>query len=209
MPVAGIPATFDGLARHNLLNAMQAMAAALEFGIEPHLVRDAMAGFSMGIDTTPGRLNFHHGLGFPVLMDFVQTIDGMRRFCEFVSALKINGKRILVMSVLGRHDDETIRGFARFAAPVFDHFVCRNYGFTFKRPEDEIPDLLRDQLLLEGVAETAITIIHNDTEAMDAALGMAGVNDLVALMCGHEFQKYWQEISSFRERAAGPEKVME
>lgn len=199
---ADIPAAFGGIARHNLLNAMQAMAAALEFGIDVRTVREAMAGFSMGIETTPGRSNFYHGLGFPVLMDFVQTIDGMRRFCEFVRGLNVDGRRILVISVLGRHDDETIRGFARHAASAFDHFVCRNYGFTFKRPPEEIPELLRDQLLKEGVPEGAITIILNDTEAMDFALGMAREGDLVAMMCGHEFQKYWQEIASFPERAA-------
>ena len=103
--------------------------------------------------------------------------------------------------MLGRQDDDTIRGFARYAASAFDRFVCRNYGFTFKRDQDEIPNLLRHQLLKEGVDDTSITIIHNDTEVIDAALGMAREGDLVAIMCGHEFQKYWQEISSFSERS--------
>lgn len=198
MPVAEIPALFGGAARHNVMNAMQAMAAALEMGIELPAVRKAMAAFSMSIDNTPGRLNLHEGLGFPVLLDFVQNLDGMRAMCEFADSIPASGKRILVISVLGRHKDETVREFARYAAASFDRFICRNYGKTFEhRGKDEIPNLLRDGLMREGVDESCISIILDERPAIEAALAMGRPGDLVVIMCGIRPQENWQQISDF------------
>lgn len=198
MPVDEIPASFGGAARHNVMNAMQAMAAALELGIEWPAVRTALAAFSMDIDNTPGRLNLHQGLGFPVLLDFVQNLDGMRTLCEFADRIPASGKRILVISVLGRHDDETVRNFARYAAASFDRFICRNYGKTYAhRGKDEIPKLLRDDLMREGVDESCISIVLDEAPAIDAALAMGQPGDLVVVMCGIRPQENWRQISEF------------
>ncbi len=205
MPVDQIPASFGGAARHNVMNAMQAMAAALELGIEWPAVRTAMAAFSMNIDNTPGRLNLHQGLGFPVLLDFVQNLDGMRTMCEFADRIPASGKRILVISVLGRHDDETVRNFAHYAAASFDRFICRNYGKTFEhRGKDEIPRLLRDGLMREGVDESCISIILDEAPAIDAALVMGQPGDLVVIMCGIKPKENWQQISEYGRRAKVP-----
>jgi cyanophycin synthetase len=196
MPVNEIPATFGGAARHNVMNAMQAISAALELGIEWPAVRSAMATFSMSIEATPGRLNLHPGPGFPVLLDFVQNLDAMRTLCEFADRMPVSGKRILVASVLGRHDNETVRSFARYAAASFDRFICRNYGKTFEhRSKDEIPKLLRDGLMREGVPESSITIVLDEKPAIDAALKMGRPGDLVVIMCGIKPRENWQQIS--------------
>lgn len=198
MPLHEIPASFDGRARHNVSNALQAMAASLEMGIAWPLIRTAMTSFSMSIDATPGRLNIHPGPGFPVLLDFVQNIDGLRVFCEFVESLAVSGKRILVMSVLGRHDNATVAEFARLAAAHFDYFICRNYGKTYAhRSKEEIPLLLRDALLAAGVAEQQIVIHLDEKPAVNHALELGRPGDLVAILCGIRPGDTWQQISEF------------
>jgi len=206
MPVNEIPATFGGAARHNVMNAMQALAAALELGIEWSAVRTALAQFSMSIDNTPGRLNLHRELGFAVLLDFVQNLDGMRTLCEFADRMPASGKRTLVISVLGRHDNATVAAFARYAAASFDRFICRNYAKTFEhRDHDEIPRLLRERLMAEGVAESCISIIPDEVQAIDAALAMGQPGDLVVIMCGIRPQENWQQICEFGRRLRSPD----
>jgi UDP-N-acetylmuramyl tripeptide synthase len=203
MPLNEIPASFNGAAVHNVSNALQAIAAALELGIAWADIRTAMADFSMSIDATPGRLNIHHGPGFPVLMDFVQNIDGMRVLCEFVQAQAVRGKRILVMSVLGRHDNATVSEFARLAAQNFDYFICRNYGKTYShRSKEEIPLLLREGLLAAGVNEQQIVIILDEQPAVNHALEMGQPGDLVVVLCGIKPRDTWQQISEFSSRLA-------
>jgi len=196
--VESIPATFNGTAKHNLSNAMQAIAAALELGIAWAVIKAAMTDFHMGIEATPGRLNIHSGPGFPVLLDFVQNIDGMRVLCEFVRAQPVTGKRILVMSVLGRHDNATVREFAHMAARNFDYFICRNYGKTYAhRSVEEIPLLLRDGLLEAGVSEQQIDIALDEPTALNRALEMGRPGDFVAMLCGIRPRDTWQMISDF------------
>ncbi len=201
MAVNDIPATFDGVARHNVINAMEAIAAALAYGTDPSVVRSAMAAFSMGIDSTPGRLNLYRGPGFAVLLDFVQNLDGMRRFCEFTGGLRIEGRRILVISVLARHSDATVREFARYAAAGFDHFICRDYSKLYDRQAGEIPQLLRAYLLEAGVDDSAIEIVLDERPAIDAALRLAQEGDLVAIMCGLNPQRIWDQVSDFARQS--------
>jgi cyanophycin synthetase len=201
MPVNAIPASFNGTARHMLSNALQAIAAALEMKIGWDSIHRAMQAFSLDIASTPGRLNLHDGAGFPVLLDFVQNLDAMRTLCKFTECQKILGKRILVMSVLGRHEDSTVREFARYAAEYFDYFICRNYGKTYAhRSLEEIPQMLRTTLLQLGVPAENIQLILEEAPAIDAALKLAGANDLVVIMCGIRPRDNWQQISEFAEQ---------
>lgn len=204
MPVSTIPATFDGTARHNVSNALQAIAAALELGIRWDDVHQAMTTFAMGVDSTPGRLNLHEACGFPVLLDFVQNLDGMRVLCEFVAGREVGGRRILVFSVLGRHDDATVREFARHAAQNFDFFICRNYAKTYPhRSLQEIPELLRTTLLEQGIAAENIRVILDEGPAIDAALKLATADDLVVILCGIRPRENWQQISDFATTNTG------
>jgi len=204
MPVIAIPATFDGTARHNVSNALQAIAAALELGITSDHIRKTMTAFAMGVDGTPGRLNLIEDCGFPVWLDFVQNTEGMKALCEFVASRKVRGKRILVLSVLGRHDDDTVREIARYAAQNFDFFICRNYAKTYAhRSLEEIPELLRTSLLEQGVAAGNIRVILDEVPAIDAALDLATVDDLVVILCGMRPRENWQQISDFASRKTG------
>jgi cyanophycin synthetase len=59
MPVASMPATFDGLARFNVSNAMHAIAACHLSGIGLRDIKTGMASFDMSFESTPGRVYFY------------------------------------------------------------------------------------------------------------------------------------------------------
>ena len=202
MPLKNIPAVFGGAARHNVSNAMQAIAAALLMGNDLAEVRSAMSSFAMGFDNTPGRLSFYPGLPFSVLLDFVQNIDGMRTLSRFIGTLDVKGKKILIVSVLGRHKNEMVKTFAQHVATNFDYFICRDYGTFYDREPGEIPRLLSNYLLESGVDSSAISIIQKEHDAIDAALNMARKGDLLTLMCGTKPHLAWRQFSEF-ERSLG------
>ncbi len=198
MPVNAIPACFDGAALHNVSNAMQAIATAMEMGIAWDAIHPAMSAFAMGVENTPGRLNLYRGLPFLVLLDFVQNLDGMKALCQFVETRKIRGRRILVFSVLGRHDNTTVKEIARYAVAHFDRFICRNFAKTYPhRTLEEIPNLLQTTLLEFGVPPEHVQVVIAEEPAIDAALRMARPGDLVTLMCGLRAKENWQQISEF------------
>jgi UDP-N-acetylmuramyl tripeptide synthase len=202
LAVAAIPATMQGKARHNLSNAMQAMAAALEMDLPWAAIATAMQGFAMSFENTPGRLNFLQGPAFTVLMDFVQNYACLEQLCAFTDRLDVAGKRIIVMSVLGRHADETIRDFARLASQSFDHFICRNYKLTFPhRSPTEIPEMLQHELLRCGVANENIVIELDEAPAIDRALAMAAHGDLVVVLCGLRTEETWRQLRESVEPA--------
>jgi cyanophycin synthetase len=164
-----------------------------------------MTGFAMSFENTPGRLNFLEGPGFNVLLDFVQNHACMEQLCAFTDQLNVKGKRILLMSVLGRHPDETVRTIARMASTSFDRFICRNYVKTFphRRPA-EIPEMLRDELIRCGVPAEHIAIELEETAATQRALQMASRGDLVVILCGIRPQAIWQQVTEFSSRAHPP-----
>ena len=88
-----------------------------------------------------------------------------------------------------------IAGAAAELAGHFDHYVCRNYTGTRGRGADEIPGLLKAGLRQAGVAESAITVIPDATEAIDFCLQMAADGDLLVLLPGNnEFESTWEKL---------------
>jgi len=79
-----LPATFNGCARHNIVNALHASAACYFTGAQPGAIRNALCQFRMNYENTPGRLNFYDELPFRALIDYAHNTDGVQYLCEFV-----------------------------------------------------------------------------------------------------------------------------
>ena len=184
MDVAQVPATFEGLVRYNVANALHAAAACHLAGIDHAAIRQGLAGFRMSSDTTPGRLNFFEGLPFRLLLDYAHNPDGVARLCEFVDRIPVTGRKILVFSAPGHNTVPVIAGNERSAAGHFDHYVCFNYQRNVSKGQEDVPRVLADTLRAHGVDSGCIEIESLEMDALEKIFRLARPGDFVVFLSG-------------------------
>ncbi|WP_373159553.1 hypothetical protein [Mycobacterium marinum] len=86
----------------------------------------------------------------------------------------------------------------------FDTYICHRDDNLRDREPDEVPELLRDALIAEGVAPDAISIIGEEEKALDAALEQAQPDDLVLYFC-EAITRCWKQIIHFTPKFTAPE----
>ena len=89
---------FDRVAESHLAAVGMAVAA----GIASETIRNALATFQTSYEQSPGRLNFHHGHPFTVMMDYAHNPAGLTHLKNLITGLKKNHNRVIgVLSASG------------------------------------------------------------------------------------------------------------
>jgi cyanophycin synthetase len=208
-----IPATLEGRALHNVQNAMFAAALAYHMGIDLENIRHGLRTFDSTFFQSPGRLNVYSEHPFKVIMDYAHNPAAVSMVCGVVDRFDVSGRKIVVLTMPGDRRDEDILEVAKIAAGHFDHYICRRDANTRGREPGEVPALLRQGLLDNGVAEEQIEIIEEEEAANNAALNMARAGDLLLILADH-VARSWKQIIYFKPgeevlRDATPAKVMD
>ena len=84
---------------------------------------------------------------------------------------------------------------------TFDHYICRRDDNLRGRKPDEVPQLLRDALIANGVPADQIQVIPDEQAAVDAALRQAETGDLL-LIFADAITRSWKQVIQFRPDAA-------
>jgi cyanophycin synthetase len=201
LPAHLIPATLEARAMHQVQNAMFAAAMAFSMGLKLENIRHGLQTFDTTFFQAPGRGNVFDEHPFKVILDYGHNAAAVEAMVQFVERLDTGGRRIVVLAAPGDRRDEDIRAIARILAGSFDHYVCRRDDSLRGRAPDEVPGMLRDTLLAEGVSADAIEVIPDEVEATDAALRAAHAGDLL-LVFGDNVARSWEQIVSFRPEEA-------
>jgi cyanophycin synthetase len=101
-----------------------------------------------------------------------------------------------VLAAPGDRRDEDIRAIADEASGHFDHYICRADDRRRGRGDDEVPTMLRDQLLANGIDAGAIDVIPDEVAAVARALNMAQEGDLVVLFAD-DVRRSWNQVIHF------------
>ncbi|HEV2607261.1 MAG TPA: cyanophycin synthetase, partial [Xanthomonadaceae bacterium] len=78
-----------------------------------------------------------------------------------------------------------------------DHYIVRRDDALRGRDGDEVPRIIANALIAAGVPEAAISRIHDEQEAIDAALQMGRAGDLI-LVFADALVRSWKQIIKFR-----------
>ena len=188
-----IPATMDGKATHNVQNAM--FAAALAYSLDKSLddIRDGLRTFNTTIFQAPGRMNVFDEHPFRVILDYGHNAAAIGSICQLVDRLEVPGRRICVLAAPGDRRDEDIQAIADVASGHFDHYICRADDSRRGRGDAEVPEMLRDQLLSNGVDPGAIEVIPDEVESVSSSLDMANEGDLVVLFVDN-ISRCWNQV---------------
>ncbi|MCE3004630.1 MAG: cyanophycin synthetase [Xanthomonadaceae bacterium] len=198
-----IPATLEGRALHNVQNAMFAAAIAYSMGIKLDAIRQGLRTFDSTFFQAPGRMNVFNEHPFKVLFDYGHNAHAVGVMADLAQRLDVTGRRIVVLAGPGDRRDEDLVAIADAVAGRFDHYICRRDDALRGRDGDEVPRIQARALEAKGVPKSAISVIPDEQEAIDAALRMGQPGDLL-LVFADALVRSWKQIIKFRPEGMAP-----
>jgi cyanophycin synthetase len=159
-------------------------------------IRHGLRTFNSTIFQAPGRMNVFDEHPFRVILDYGHNAAAIASICQLVDRLEVGGKRICVLAAPGDRRDEDILAIADAAAGHFDYYFCKADDHRRGRGHSEVPEMLRDRLVEQGVKERRIEVIPSEVEAVDAALDRAREGDLVVIF-GDNIERCWKQVAGY------------
>ena len=196
-----IPATLEGRATHNVQNAMFAAAMAFSMGLKLEDIRHGLRTFDTTFFQAPGRMNSYDEHPFKVILDYGHNAAAVEAMVSLVSRLDVAGRRLVVLAAPGDRRDEDIAEIGRIAAGNFERYICRRDDVLRGRRPDEVPQLLRDALVANGVPAEQILVVPEEQAAVDAGLRESEPGDLL-LIFGDKITRTWKQVIQFQPNAA-------
>jgi cyanophycin synthetase len=196
-----IPATLEGRAIHNVQNAMFAAAMAFSLGIKLDAIRQGLRTFDSTFFQAPGRMNVFSEHPFKVLFDYGHNAHAVGMLADLAQRLDVTGRRIVVLAGPGDRRDQDLVAIATAVAGRFDHYICRRDDNLRARAADEVPRIQAAALQAAGVPDSAISIIPDEQEAIEAALRMGEPGDLL-LIFADALVRSWKQITKFKPSSA-------
>ncbi|EED32505.1 mur ligase family protein [gamma proteobacterium NOR5-3] len=196
LSVKKMPLSYDGVARHNIANALAAAAVADALGIELSVIAKGLC--ALGNEDNPGRANLYTVGGATFLVDFAHNPAGLEALMPMIEGLPAK-RRALITGQAGDRGDEDIRAFADASSSIhFDRiWLKRMDGHARGRAEGEVAALMRDAFIAQGHAAKSISLSKTELDATRAALRWVKPGDLVVLL-SHEKRDKTREFLEAR-----------
>ncbi len=176
-----IPLTLGGAARHNISNAMAAVALTHALGISRADIVKGLRGARF--EDNPGRCNLFEIDGCQVVVDFAHNPQAMRAVFSFAEAVPAR-RRLLSFGQAGDRPDASIRQLAQEAWAIgLDrvHIVDLE-KYSRGRQPGEVCALLRAGLVDAGAPPASIEQYPSELASVRDALAWAEPGDLVLVM---------------------------
>jgi UDP-N-acetylmuramyl tripeptide synthase len=177
-----MPIAFGGAARHNVANALAAVAGAAALGLGLEAIARTLSGFGREVGDNPGRTNLLELGGVRLMLDFAHNPHGMAALVGVAQAVPAR-RRLIMVGQAGDRDDEAIRDLARAAWTLQpDHVVVKEMDqYRRGRAPGEVPALLADEFSRLGAPDAAITLVGQEVDGLREALSWARPGDLLVL----------------------------
>lgn len=181
--IADMPLALGGRAAYNVANLAGAALVATGLGIPAPAIAGVLHGFGAARDDNPGRLQRWQLDGIDIVIDYAHNPDGLRGLLEAVGAGQRSGRLAIVVGHAGNREEADLRAVAATAAAFAPELVVLKSaeGYLRGRTSDEVPAIMRDELLRLGMDASRAVIEHDEVEAARHALAWARPGDLLVL----------------------------
>ncbi len=172
------------IGRHSVYNTMEAAACAIQIGVEPMTVKEALASMD-GVNGRLYKVQFPQNTVVPVdvFIDYAHTPDSLAAVLSTLSEIKKG--RLIVLFGCGGDRDRTKRPKMAQAAQRYADFTI----VTSDNPRSEDPNAIIGEILC-GIDKTKpYTVIPDRREAIRYAVETAREGDLI-LLAGKGHEKY-------------------
>jgi cyanophycin synthetase len=177
-----IPATLDGTAAHNVLNAQIAMEIATALHLGP-AARDALLAFGSDPADNVGRLMRRDLADVSIVVDYAHNPQSIRAVIDGTRSIAAT-RRAIILGTGGDRDDTALQDIATaaFDSGVIDFYIAKEMPrFLRGRPPGTLSAVFVDTLRALGVHESAMTSATDDIAAVQIALAWAEPGDLLLL----------------------------
>ena len=164
-----------------VMNSMQAAVCAIELGIGPTSIQDALASMT-GVRGRMERVRLGVGADFSVLIDYAHTPDALEKLLRTARDSCTDGQRLVLLFGCGGDRDRSKRAMMGSVAELYaDRVILTSDNSRTEDPQAILADILAG--MRHGTAE----VIPDRAEAIRQAILTANRNDLILLAGkGHE-----------------------
>jgi cyanophycin synthetase len=179
---AELPIVLEGVARHNLANALAALGAADALGLPVQAIRSTLREFGRSLADNPGRATVIEIGGIRIVIDYAHNPHGMAALAAMTAQLP-SIRRLVMLGQAGDRSDEAIRELARAALAIRPDRVVLKEMETYLRGRapGEIPALFATELRRLGLPPDTIASPGSELESTRHALAWARPGDLLVL----------------------------
>jgi cyanophycin synthetase len=196
-----IPATMGGAARHNISNALGAVALCRALGVEDDSLKRGMMAFKGDEADNPGRGNWFELEGVRILVDFAHNAHGMTALAGMVGGVEAE-RRVLLMGQAGDRSDSDIRQLTQVACTMSPDklLIAEMPGYERGREAGVVPELIRSTALESGVASEAISLYPSPVAAVESALDAVRPGDLLVVLALTQREEVLARVHAFVDR---------
>ncbi len=166
----------------SVMNSMQAVACAIEFGIDEYIIMEALKSFD-GVKGRLEKVELFKGWGFAAFIDYAHTPDALQKLLDTVNDFKRKEQRVvLLFGCGGDREKEKRKIMGRIASENADFVIV-----TSDNPRSEKPNLIINDIL-KGMSEISnFAVVPDRRKAIEFAIATAGAGDIILLAGkGHE-----------------------
>lgn len=183
--VKSIPATMDGILKHNIYNSMSAIAGAIGMSLPIESIINGLSTFRCDSVTNPGRFNIHDVNGIKVILDYGHNIDGYRVVMESLEKMKAD-RLIGVIGTPGDRTDSSTITIGNMCGNCFDRIYIKEDRDKRGREPGEIAALLEKGCKTGSIKPSEILIELDEEKALEKAIRHASPGDIVIVF----FEEY-------------------
>ena len=166
----------------SVINSMQAVACALEFGIDEYVIKNAFKTFG-GVKGRLEKIEFFEGWGFAVFIDYAHTPDALQKILDTINGFKKPNQRVILLFGCGGDREKEKR-------KIMGEIATKNADFvvvTSDNPRSEQPNAIINEILVGMKNASNIAVIPNRKNAIEYAIATARKGDIILLAGkGHE-----------------------
>lgn len=181
--VKEIPMTLDGAAVHNVQNALGAVALSKAFDINDSDIRDALSHFKSDANDNPGRGNMFEYRGAKIILDFAHNVHSMDAMAKTLANIPAK-RKILMLCHAGDRSDTEIHNMTSSSMAMQPDlvWVCELPNYLRGRELGEVPKIITDSILENGLAKESIYYQDNLLKGTEEIIQQLQQDDLVFIM---------------------------
>jgi cyanophycin synthetase len=186
LPVAEIPLTIAGRARHNIANVLGVVGVARALALPGAAILAALREFGAAPEDNPGRARAWavpvEGGEVTVLLDFAHNLAGLATMADLINGL---GRPVIVsFGVAGDRSDHDLRALGSALRSFRPRLAVMREQTAYLRGRElgEVPPLLAEGLIGAGQPADTVAFAPDEPTALRWALARARPGELIALL---------------------------
>ena len=178
--IGNVPITLNGMARHNVQNALGVTALACALQIDYRFINQGLKNFTGAVEENPGRGNFFEARGIKILIDFAHNEHGMNALTSTVANIQ-SSRLLILMGQAGDRSDEAIVDLVNAAmkSNPDQMIVSETPGYERGREINETSKIITDAIIATGFPDKNICHSIDPVEGVKSALDWALPGDFL------------------------------